>query len=78
LIEGGDFLRGGIEIEEWPARIAETALWLMDHQMNLLLAEKFGPANAVLTTPTATSAGSALIPADAPECFAWWSNPKTS
>ncbi len=32
----------GIEIAEWPARIAETALWLMDHQMNLLLAEKFG------------------------------------
>jgi hypothetical protein len=32
----------GIEIEEWPARIAETALWLMDHQMNLLLAERFG------------------------------------
>ncbi len=32
----------GIEIEEWPARIAETALWLTDHQMNLLLAEKFG------------------------------------
>jgi hypothetical protein len=32
----------GIEIEEWPARIAETALWLMDHQMNLLFAEKFG------------------------------------
>ena len=32
----------GIEIEEWPARIAETALWLMDHQMNLILAEKFG------------------------------------
>jgi len=32
----------GIELEEWPAKIAETALWLMDHQMNLLLAEKFG------------------------------------
>jgi len=32
----------GIEIEEWPARIAETALWLMDHQMNLLLSERFG------------------------------------
>jgi len=32
----------GIEIEEWPAKIAETALWLMDHQMNLLLAERFG------------------------------------
>ena len=24
----------GIEIGEWPARIAETALWLTDHQMN--------------------------------------------
>jgi len=32
----------GIEIEEWPARIAETALWLMDHQMNILLSETFG------------------------------------
>ncbi|NLE36490.1 MAG: class I SAM-dependent DNA methyltransferase [Pirellulaceae bacterium] len=32
----------GIEIEEWPARIAEVAMWLMDHQMNLLLSETFG------------------------------------
>lgn len=32
----------GIEIEEWPAMIAETALWLMDHQMNLQMAEEFG------------------------------------
>ncbi len=32
----------GIEIEEWPARIAEVAMWLMDHQMNLRLAEVFG------------------------------------
>ena len=32
----------GIEIEEWPARIAEVAMWLMDHQMNLLLSESFG------------------------------------
>lgn len=32
----------GIEIEEWPARIAEVALWLMDHQMNLALSEAFG------------------------------------
>ena len=31
----------GIEIGEWPARIAEVALWLMDHQMNTLLAETF-------------------------------------
>ncbi len=27
----------GIEIEEFPARIAETAMWLMDHQMNVEL-----------------------------------------
>ncbi|MHB8418847.1 MAG: DNA methyltransferase [Myxococcales bacterium] len=32
----------GIEIEEWPARIAEVAMWLMDHQMNLRVAEVFG------------------------------------
>ena len=24
----------GIEIEQWPVRSAEVALWLMDHQMN--------------------------------------------
>jgi hypothetical protein len=29
----------GIELEEWPARIAETALWLMDHQANRKLLE---------------------------------------
>ena len=32
----------GIEIEEWPARIAETALWLTDHQMNIELSLAFG------------------------------------
>jgi hypothetical protein len=32
----------GIEIGEWPARIAEVALWLMDHQMNLRVSEAFG------------------------------------
>jgi type I restriction-modification system DNA methylase subunit len=32
----------GIESEEWPARIAEVALWLMDHQMNLRVSEEFG------------------------------------
>lgn len=31
----------GIEIGDWPARIAEVALWLMDHQMNRLAAEQF-------------------------------------
>ncbi len=32
----------GIEIEEFPAQIAEVALWLMDHQMNMLVRDKFG------------------------------------
>lgn len=32
----------GIEIEEFPARIAEVALWLMDHQMSLLVGERLG------------------------------------
>ena len=32
----------GIEIEEFPAQIAQVALWLMDHQMNLLVSKEFG------------------------------------
>jgi hypothetical protein len=32
----------GIEIEEFPAQIAQVALWLIDHQMNLLVRERFG------------------------------------
>lgn len=32
----------GIEIEEFPARIAETALWMMDHIMNNELSLAFG------------------------------------
>lgn len=32
----------GIEIEEFPAQIAQVAMWLMDHQMNLQVAEQFG------------------------------------
>jgi hypothetical protein len=32
----------GIEIEEFPAKIAEVALWLADHQANLSLSETFG------------------------------------
>jgi hypothetical protein len=31
----------GIEVEEWPARIAEVALWLMDHQSNLHILAAF-------------------------------------
>ncbi|SDX71499.1 hypothetical protein SAMN05421644_11072 [Allochromatium warmingii] len=32
----------GVEIEEFPAQIAQTALWLMDHQMNMLVSKEFG------------------------------------
>lgn len=32
----------GIEIEEFPAQIAQVALWLMDHQMNLAVSQEFG------------------------------------
>jgi type I restriction-modification system DNA methylase subunit len=32
----------GIEYEEFPARIAEVAMWLIDHQMNMLASETFG------------------------------------
>ena len=32
----------GIEIEEFPAQIAQVAMWLMDHQMNLRVSEEFG------------------------------------
>ena len=32
----------GIEILEFPARIAQTALWLMDHLINMKASERFG------------------------------------
>jgi hypothetical protein len=32
----------GIEVEEWPAQIAQVALWLTDHQMNMRASEEFG------------------------------------
>ena len=32
----------GIEIEEFPAQIAQVALWLVDHQMNMRVSEEFG------------------------------------
>lgn len=34
----------GIELEEFPALIARTALWLTDHQMNLEAGQSFGVA----------------------------------
>jgi type I restriction-modification system DNA methylase subunit len=32
----------GIEIEEFPSKIAQVAMWLMDHQMNMLVRDMFG------------------------------------
>ena len=32
----------GIEYEEFPAQIAQVAMWLMDHQMNMKVSEEFG------------------------------------
>ncbi|MBC8084961.1 MAG: class I SAM-dependent DNA methyltransferase, partial [Hymenobacter sp.] len=32
----------GIEVDEFPARIAEVALWLVDHQMNQRFSVRFG------------------------------------
>lgn len=32
----------GIEYEEFPSQIAQVGMWLMDHQMNTLVAEHFG------------------------------------
>ena len=44
----------GIEIEEFPAQIAQVALWLIDHQMNTLVSVEFGAYYARIplkTTP---------------------------
>lgn len=35
-------MMAGIEYEEFPARIAEVAMWLIDHQMNLMISNEFG------------------------------------
>ena len=32
----------GIEIEEFPAQIAQVAMWLIDHQMNVKVGDEFG------------------------------------
>jgi hypothetical protein len=34
-------MMNGIEQEEFPCRIAEVALWLIDHQMNMMVGSKF-------------------------------------
>ena len=52
----------GIEYSEWPVRIAEVALWLMDHQMNAAAGEVFGrPVDRLpLTTAPHIVQGNAL------------------
>ena len=45
----------GIEIEEFPAQIAQLALWLVDHQLNLRVSELFGnPFERLPLTKSAT------------------------
>lgn len=44
----------GIELEEWPAQIAQVAMWLIDHQMNILVSQEFG--NAFVRIPLVKSA----------------------
>ena len=45
----------GIEIEEFPAHVAQVALWLVDHQMNLLVRERFGAYYVRIPLTTAPS-----------------------
>lgn len=44
----------GLEIEEWPAQIAQVAMWLIDHQMNVAVSQEFG--NAFVRVPLVKSA----------------------
>jgi len=52
----------GIELSEFPARIAEVALWMMDHIMNVRLSLDFGEvyARIPLTTAPHIHCGDAL------------------
>ena len=52
----------GIEIDEWPARIAETAMFLIDRQCDLKMKERFGVAPERLPIQDAATivVGSAL------------------
>ena len=52
----------GIEVDEWPARIAETAMFLMDRQCDLKMRERFGvaPQRLPIQKSAKIAAGSAL------------------
>jgi hypothetical protein len=58
----------GIELEEFPARIAEVALWMMDHIMNVRLSLAFGEAYARIPLKTSPH----IVNADALEID--WNN----
>ncbi len=45
----------GIEILEFPVRIAEAALWLVDHQMNEEISREFGQSYARLPLTTSSN-----------------------
>ncbi len=52
----------GIEVDDWPAQIAQVALWLTDHQMNDELSQEFRVLRMRLPLTTAPNilAGNAL------------------
>lgn len=52
----------GIEYEEFPVRIAEVAMWLIDHQMNMIISQEFGQyfARLPLTKAANITHGNAL------------------
>ena len=54
----------GIELSEFPARIAETALWMMDHIMNNRLSLEFGQTYARIPLTTSPR----ILHGDALEC----------
>lgn len=43
----------GFEIDDWPAQIAQVALWLTDHQLNMELSAEFGTLRMRLPLTTA-------------------------
>jgi len=52
----------GIELEDFPCQVAMVGMWLIDHQMNLLVSEQFGQyiVNLPLTKSATIVQGNAL------------------
>ncbi|MDA3940652.1 MAG: N-6 DNA methylase, partial [Spirochaetia bacterium] len=53
----------GIEIEEFPSQIAHVAMWLIDHQMNLMVRNMFGQyfVRIPLTATASICCGNSLL-----------------